>query len=88
MNAGGDEWMVEEMNDLRMTHPLWLFQWIDWRTIHLSYKIDIEQALVAKLGCSENDIPPAKRNLSAFNHLNDVKFDDANVEVGINYHST
>ena len=52
-------------------------------SIHSSYKIDIEQALVAKLWCSENDIPPAKRDLSAFDHLNDIKFDDADVEVGM-----
>ena len=43
-------------------------------SVHSSYFIGIEQALVAKLWCSENDIPPAKRDLSAFDYLENVKF--------------
>ena len=31
MNAGGDERMTEEMNNSRMTHPLWMFRWTDLR---------------------------------------------------------
>ena len=52
-------------------------------SIHSSYKVEIEQALVAKLWCGENDVPPAKRDLSSFEHLENVIFDDADVGVGM-----
>ena len=30
MNEGGDEWMAEEMNNSRMTHPIWMALRADW----------------------------------------------------------
>ena len=48
-----------------------------------SYKVEIEQALVAKLWCGENDIPPSKRDLSKYDHLEDVTFEDDDVDVGL-----
>ena len=50
-------------------------------SIHSDYRVEIEQALVAKLWCGENDLPPAKRDLSKFDHLRDVAFDDADAAV-------
>ena len=52
-------------------------------SIHSSYKTNVGQALVAKLWSSDNDIPPAKRDLTKFNHLDGIKFDDEDVEVGM-----
>ena len=71
--------MTVQTVDTKMTQKRRLAN-LQLESIHSPYKIDIEQALVAKVWCSENDIPPHKRNLSAFTHLDDVKFDEADVE--------
>ena len=52
-------------------------------SIHSPYSVEMEQALVTKLWCGENDIPPSKRDLSKFNHLHGIQFDDADAGVGM-----
>ena len=52
-------------------------------SIHSPYTVDIDQALVAKVWCGENDLPPAKRDLSKYEHLKGVEFDNADADIGM-----
>ena len=46
-----------------------------------AYSASIDDALVAQVWSGENDIPPAKRDLSAFPHLRGIVFEDADAKV-------
>ena len=74
--------MTVQTVETKMTHKRRLANF-QLESIHSSYKVDIEQALVAKLWCGENDVPPSKRDLTKFDHLSDVAFDDDDVGVGM-----
>ena len=47
------------------------------------YICEIHEALVGDLPLTENDIPPAKRDLSAYSHLNDLEYDDFDADIEI-----
>ena len=51
------------------------------QSIDGSYNAEITDALVGKLVAGKTDIPPAKRNLSALRHVENIEFD--NIDAGI-----
>ena len=51
------------------------------QSIDGSYSAEITDALVGKLVAGKTDIPPAKRNLSALRHVENIEFD--NIDAGI-----
>ena len=48
-----------------------------------TYEAEIRDAMVAKLLTSQSDIPPAKRNLSAYSHLRSLPFIDLDEGIGM-----
>ena len=48
-----------------------------------SYRADVDGALVGRLLTGEGDVPPHRRDLSSFPHLQDVNFDCYNADVSM-----
>ena len=48
-----------------------------------SYRADVDGALVGKLLTGEGDVPPHRRDLSSFPHLQDVSFDRYDADVSM-----
>ena len=48
-----------------------------------SYVCDVNDAIIDNLPVVESDIPPAKRDLSGFSHLDDIPFDDLDGNVDL-----
>ena len=48
-----------------------------------SYSANVNDALVGQLVANKNDLPPAKRDLSALPHLNDIVFDYVDAEISM-----
>ena len=51
------------------------------QSLDLSYRADVDGALVADMLTSDSDIPPSKRNVSGYPHLTDLVFDDLDSSV-------
>ena len=48
-----------------------------------SYRANVDGALVGRLLTSEGDVPPYRRDLSSFPHLQDVNFDRYDADVSM-----
>ena len=54
---------------------------LEFESLDGNYKAEVEDVLVGKFPESTRDIPPAKRDLTAFEHLRDLEFIDIDARV-------
>ena len=54
---------------------------LEFESLDGSYKAEVEDVLVGKFPESTRDIPPAKRDLSSFSHLEGIEFIDLEAKV-------